>query len=268
MKLHYSTYCSDTKVITGIHDSGFFSCINCVRVSLYKLISRGIIPERVSFANTLYSYKSNPDQDLYPLLYKTDFSQLNFLNTKFDYELFCTSAYNHKDIDFKNFNPIEKVYFNPSNLVEEKTNQLIQKYNIDFNNTIAVFHRGNDKWRETSILNTNTWIDIIKQIHKPGEKILIQTDERKTRDAFISYFKDDCFFFEEMLFEDTPYTNVKPIQQKEKWAIEFDSVVRLLSKCKKLLNHTGNCAFVPTIYRGNLKGEMQVINNSIHVYSK
>jgi hypothetical protein len=46
MDLFNASYNPDTKTLTGTHESGFYSCINCLRISLYKLISQGIVPKK------------------------------------------------------------------------------------------------------------------------------------------------------------------------------------------------------------------------------
>jgi len=268
MKLHYATYEPETKTLTGIHQSGFYSCINCVRISLYKLISVGIIPEKISFENTLHWYKDCPSEDSYPFLYKTNFQHIDKINKSFDNNMFCATEVKHKDLDFKNYIPIENVYFLPSQQVIEKVDSLVKKYNINYNNTLAVLHRGNDKWREAKLSSVETWIKVIEENYKENQRILVQTDELKFKQQLLNYFKDRCFFFEEMLFSDNAYDNVKPSFNKKNWSLDFESVIRIISKCNTIINHAGNVAMIPILYRGGTDGTVQIYNEEIIYHNK
>jgi len=266
MNLFNTHYDETTKELVGTHESGFYSCINCVRISLYKLVSQNILPEKVSFRNTLNWYKSLPDFDLYPILYKTDFTKKNNLNTNFNFDIFCPTALPHNKLELDKLSLIEDVYFLPSDIVEETTTNLISKYNIHPDKTLVVLHRGNDKWKEAQLSPVEFWIQVIEAAYEEGQRILIQTDEEAARQKFVQYFGDRCFFLEEMLFVNTPNTNVRPEINKESWAVQFESVMRIISKCKTIVNHTGNCALVPIVYRGSLKGEIQIFNNVVYDY--
>jgi len=268
MDLFNSRYDADTKTLVGTHMSGFYSCINCLRISLYKLISKGIVPEKISLAETLDWYKSQYGQDLYPILYKTDLSKVPELNTNFDFEIFCPTALRHDKLDLKNFTPIENVYFQPSLSVELTTKLLETKYSIDHSNTIVILHRGNDKWKETKLSPVEDWIRVVESKYKEGDRILVQTDEERAKTLFVNHFGDRCFVLEEMIFGNSHDTNIRPANNREQWAIFFESVMRIIAKCKYIINHSGNCAMIPVIYRGNLKGNIQFFNEEVFQYEK
>jgi hypothetical protein len=268
MDLFNARYYSDTKTLVGTHESGFYSCINCLRISLYKLVSQGIVPEKISLEDTLNWYKSHGKQDLYPLLYKTDLSKVSELNTNFNFDIFCPTALRHDGLDLKNFTPIENVYFQPSTNVEITTSLLETKYSIDPSKTIAILHRGNDKWKETKLSPIEDWIRVVESKYTEGDRILIQTDEESAKNKFIEHFRDRCFVLEEMIFGNSFNTNIRPTNDKEKWAVYFESVMRIIAKCKYIINHSGNCAMIPIVYRGNLKGDIQFFNQEVFQYEK
>jgi hypothetical protein len=263
INLHYSSYDEKTKTLYGIHQSGFYSCINCLRVSLYRLISNNIIPQKISLENTLYWYKNNYTEDYYPLLYKTDLSKLNQINCNFTNEFGCPTSIKYNNFDFKNCIPIENVYFLPSDYVNNTTENLIKKYNIDLSKTIAILHRGNDKWKETKLSPVDKWIEIIEKKYKNGYRILIQTDEASAKERFLNHFKDISFVFEEMIFNDNIDSNIKPDSNKKEWALNFESIMRIISKCNMIITHTGNCGIIPIIYRKNINNTLQFFNDEI-----
>lgn len=262
MELWNSYYDTNSKVLYGTHTAGFYSCINCTRFSLYKLISQNIIPDKVSFTHTLLDYKDHRHQDLYDILYKKDQNNVINLSNNFQFEYFCPTLTSHDKIDFKPLLPIERAFFSPSTHVNDKVKELVCKYDINLNNTLAVLHRGTDKWKETKLSSLNVWIDTIESF-LDNEKILIQTDDELFKIGLTEYFGDRCFFVEGMIFGSDINSNVKPIFNKIQWAVNFESIMRIISKCKKLVNHSGNCALIPILYRGSTEKEIQIFNNEI-----
>lgn len=253
-------YSEKCKTLYGKHKSGFYSCINTVRASLYKLISDNIFPEKIDLSQTLDWYKDNPNRDYYSLLYQTDLKRLSDI-TDFKCDIFCPTGIKYDYFDFKNTSIIEECYFSPSEIVNNNFQTLIEKYQIDFSNTLAVLHRGNDKWKESKLVQLNDWILEIENFYN-GERILIQTDEENFKNGFLDHFKDKCFVFDEMLFNNS---YVLPHNNKQNWAVNFESVMRIISKCQKIITHSGNCGFVPIIYRGNVNGVIHLLNNGVFI---
>jgi hypothetical protein len=268
MTLYNAEYYPTTKTLIGTHNSGFYSCINCLRISLYKLISQGIIPDRISLEDTLNHYKDAYKQDLYQFLYQKNESAIGDLKFPFDFEIFCPTQLRHDKLPFEYLTPIENAYFYPSNLVLANCDMLMKKYNINLDKTIAVLHRGNDKWKETKLNPVEDWIRTTESKYQEGYKIIIQTDEASTKERFLSHFGDRCFFFQEMIFANSYHTNIIPANRKVEWAILFECVMRIISKCNKIINHNGNCALVPILYRGNLEGEVQFFEGTPYQYRK
>jgi hypothetical protein len=260
MILFGAYYDEETKVLHGTHESGFYSCINTVRASLYELITNKIFPNSITLSKTLNWYKDNTSQDYYSILYKTDLKDLDKIKG-FNQCRFCPTAIKFNDIDFKNTKIIESAYFSPSKRVENNTARLIKKYNIDNEKTLSILHRGNDKWKEARLIDIHSWIQEIEKNYDGG-RILIQTDEKTFKDGFLEHFKDKCFFFEEMIFNDS---YVVPENNKETWAVNFESIMRIISESKKIITHSGNCGFVPVIYRGNVKNVTHLYNDGVFV---
>ena len=252
---HIATYDETTGILYGTHRSGFYSCINVTRIALYKLISQGIIPTSISFKDTLHNYKELPTDDLYPHLYTIDNNAIKYITTNFDFDYFCPTLIDYKYFDFNYFTFIERAFFSPSEKVQHKITDLIKTYNITPTNTIAVLHRGNDKCQEATLADPEQWINQTKQQLDTNSRILIQTDEEITRDIVTNYFGDRCFTFKEMIFTNT-YS--KPENNFTDWAICFESIMRIISKCKKIITHSGNCGFIPILYRKNTRNITQL----------
>lgn len=249
MKLYHSYYDESSKILYGTHESGFYSCINEVRNSLYKLVTNKIYPERISFEHTLKRYRGN--EDLYPILYKTNLEQIETLKEHdFSFEYFCPTELSLKDLDYDKVKLVENVYFSPSEIIKNRVLKLEQKYNIDYKHTMAILHRGNDKYREAVLLPFEEWISHIEKTNYDNLKILIQTDEENFKTGFLKTHGFNGFIFEEMLFNNS---YVLPHENKVGWCINFEAIMRIISKCKRISTHSGNGGIIPIIYRGNLK---------------
>jgi len=260
MNLHHSFYDINIKILYGNHESGFYSCINCVRISLYKLISLGIVPEEISFLRTLNWYKDQ-NIDYYPILYRLEKQNLDKFKELFEFDMFCPTAIAYNTLNFEKLTPIEQCYFNPSTCVRLKVQDFIKKYNINFNKTITVLHRGNDKWREATLSPVSEWIKVVEEQYQSGDQILIQTDELSAKEQFINYFKDRCFFFEEMIFTNNHNTNTRPQSEKMIWCINFEAVMRIIANTKILITHSGNSGVIPVLYRGHTNQVTQLLQD-------
>lgn len=249
MKLYHSYYDKSSKILYGTHESGFYSCINEVRNSLYRLVSEGIHPESISFINTLHWYREN--EDLYPILYRKTFECIpRMIMTNFRFKYFCPTELDLKSLDYFQVKSVELVYFQASDVVENRVKELEEKYQIDYSKTLAVLHRGTDKATEAILLSPEEWISHIESKNPENFRVLIQTDEKRFRDMFTERWGNNSFVFDEMIFQDSYVT---PQNEKVNWSINFEAIMRIISKCKRIVTHSGNCGIIPIIYRGNLK---------------
>jgi hypothetical protein len=254
--LYHSSYDTHNNILYGTHKSGFYSCINEVRNSLYRLISEKKYPLQISFELTLDWYKDGGD--IYPLLYKTNYDKINNLyNLNFSFEYFCPTALNLPKLFFSKIKLIEETYFSPSDIVLNNIEELEQKYKIDYNNTLAVLHRGTDKHCEAALASIEDWISHIESVNDKDYNILIQTDDIIYKEAFLKKFPK-AFVFDEMIFNNQ---YVRPNTNKNKWSINFESIMRIISKCDKIITHSGNVGVIPVIYKGNLKNVSQCFND-------
>lgn len=266
MNLFHSYYDTEKKILYGTHNSGFYSCINCLRISLYKLISIGVFPDKLTLVDSLYEYKDFANTDIYEELYVKDERYIPDIRPVSSFEMFCPTLNKHGDLNLEFIAPIERAYFSPSDKVVRSYNRFITKYGIVPEKTLAILHRGNDKWKETKLVSAAKWIEVVESKLSEGFKILVQTDEDSFKNKMLSYFGDKCFCIEEMIFGNDYNHNIKPVYNKLQWCVNFDAVMRVISKCKIIINHTGNCALVPILYRGNLIGETQLFNNLVISY--
>jgi len=169
----------------------------------------------------------------------------------------------HRHKELVDINQYFTKCFKPNKSLEEHQTRLEKKYNIDYENTLGVCFRGTDKHTEVSLAEPAVWITAAKDILKTNKnlRIFIQTDQEQVRDLFVNEFKSDCFFVEEM-----PVTTTNTVIHQLKlenfdklgFTKNLNCVVQMLSKCKFLVNHTGNTGKAISVYRGTAENLWQI----------
>lgn len=248
---------------------GFYSNEFQVFNSLLTLLRHGIIPERIDYSLGYRHFKKDPNQDIYPQFHK--------INEEINLDLFSNIPLpdsNKCEFDlyrFDIYNQIRDRFFNPSNIILERKNFLIDKYKFDPQKTISVLYRGTDKGTELKLASPTDYLKVVKRILKdnPNFKVLLQTDQTQVIQYFYDQLGDILITFEE-----TPSTTSNKViwslmEQSDKdsidWSQWFDAALRCVSECKYLVNHTGNVAFFANLYRGNIDNVFQFNENGVLV---
>jgi hypothetical protein len=246
---------------------GFYSNEFQVFNSLLVLLRHGIIPERIDYSLGYRHFKKDPDQDIYSKFHK--------INVEQDLDLFIDTPLpdsNKCQFDlyrFDIYNKIRDRFFNPSDLIVERKNTLINKYKFDPQKTISVLYRGTDKATELKLGSPTEYLNVVKNILKdnPNFKVLLQTDQTQVIQYFYDQLGDILITFEE-----TPSTTSNRViwslmEQSEKdsidWSQWFDAALRCVADCKYIVNHTGNVAFFANLYRGSTDRVYQFNENGV-----
>jgi hypothetical protein len=246
-------------------NAGFFSNCTIALRSLIDLLNRGITPRKVDFSSGFQNYKTK-DQidekvDLYPYYFSIDTEQKIPISRTF-YKPFTHGIY--KNLDYDSFTPFLQKYFELSNHILDIQNMLVEKYKFDPMKTISVVYRGTDKHQEVKLASPQLYLVKAEALLKQNSdfKILIQTDQKQVRDLFLHHFKEQCVSFEEMCV--TEGKIVPHLLDENSLGLnrfEFGKMVlavtHLISKCKFIVNHTGNMALWTCLFRGNATNMFQ-----------
>lgn len=240
---------------------GFYSNEFQVFCSLLTLLNHGIVPERIDYSLGFRHFKKDPERDIYSDFHKIDTTA----NLKLypDINLPDSNRFQPNLYSFDVYNQIRDRFFGPSDIVLNKVQLLSHKYKLNFEKTISVLYRGTDKGTELALAHPQDYIEVTKRILKNNSdfKVLLQTDQTQVIEMFYDEFGDKLIFFEE-----TPSTRTNKViwdlMEKNNvdsidWSQWFDAALRCVSKCKYLVNHTGNVAFFANLYRGNLENVYQ-----------
>jgi hypothetical protein len=246
---------------------GFYSNEFQVFNSLLVLLRHGIIPERIDYSLGYRHFKKDPNQDIY-----SDFHRINDeinLDLFVDIPLPDSNKCQFDLYRFDVYNQIRDRFFNPSDLILERKNILINKYKFDPQKTISVLYRGTDKGTELRLGSPTEYLKVVKSILKdnPNFKVLLQTDQTQVIQYFYEQLGDILITFEE-----TPSTSSNKViwslmEQSDRdsvdWSQWFDAALRCVAECKYMVNHTGNVAFFANLYRGNVDQVYQFNENGV-----
>lgn len=247
----------DTLVIT--HDSGFFS--NCT-VALFA-ITRFFghfrkLPCEVDFSRTFRRFTDEEQIDSYLAYFKHN-REIDIAYTS-KFEISWHSQFDYRQEPFAWLAPFVRKYFGFSDEVARIEEQLTEKYKMDPSRTLAICYRGTDKSLDVVLGPYSEYIEIAKTFLRlePDLQVLVQTDEKQ----FLDYCRqelDNIISFEEMPVTSTNIAmhDIIPPDRKIEWTRTFVAVTSLLSKCKYIVNHTGNVARWICLYRGGTHGMAQ-----------
>jgi len=252
--------------LTITHNSGFFSCstVRLCEIINYFNNHKGL-PDEVDSSKQYSFFKDDLSDDLTKIIYSDNDKKIEFSHDIiFSFSDDETQFSNYNQININDVYPFVEKYFSTSPIVNQHIQFYIEKYGLDLEKTIGVFYRGNDKVRETNIGSYSIYLHKMLQILtiNPGHIILIQTDDQD----FINfcYGKIPFICFNEMirLPNDPRHVVHNYIKNKTGFSINFLAVTKIMSMCKILITHSGNCGLWAVLYRGNTNNVFQYLNHN------
>ena len=168
-----------------------------------------------------------------------------------------TNHYRKLENNFHLWTPYVMKYFQPTDRVLERVDQITKKYKIDYDNTLVVHKRSTDKWTEIpTIPKTSVYINKGKEILAENKdlRVLAQSDEQGIIFEMLNSFNKNCFFIKDLPTArgKMPLHYDKSIPNRVQYAVDFFASILIISKCKYVVSHHGNGAFWTALYRGNL----------------
>ena len=246
------------------HNAGFFSCCS-VRLGsiVHHFNTYKFLPKFVDSSFQFRLYKEfNTDVTFQYFKYYNDVDEVIEYSSDIDYHDTKQFTF-YKNLDFEKINPFVRKYFSPSKTVEDRINRMIQKYNIDFENTCGLFHRGHDKCTEHKICTHEEKLEQAKLLLEkhPNIKFLIQSDETEFINKALETFPNNSFYCKEEIFH-MPHNPTGLIdytfkENPEDRAQNFLAVIHLLARCKHLIASAGNCDIWILLFRGHANNLIQ-----------
>lgn len=256
-------------ILVSTHNAGLFSNHSIALQDLMIFYNtHHKLPDVFDRTAQYLYYRTKPTDNLLPVLFQEQPEVLSYDGTG---ELNITHANaepqfsDYKKLLHGQIQPFLKRYFMPSETVMNRVREFEERYEIDYDNTIGLFHRDNDKVRETKIATTQDYLLKAFSLHDDGMKYLVMPDNYEflfsakmffkeelvthiKENACMPYDKDRCTFM------------VIPYEEKPNHAVNFFATVIILSKCKHLVTHSGNGSLWACLYRGNSDNVHQYLN--------
>jgi hypothetical protein len=256
--------------LTIDHNAGFFSCCS---VKLTKIIEYFNInkkePGKIICSNQFQNYKINPydpNEDLTHLFFRTP-SFRHPIEYVAPVDFFWEHQFiPYKDLKFKYINQFIKKYFEPSKTIFDSISKTEIKYNINYDNLISVCYRGNDKHNETNIASYEQFFSKCHQlkIENPDCNFFVQTDELEFLNKFCKIFANTFYLKEIPIINQNKYRVIHHlIDQNDRptFGCRILKSIYMLSKCKHVVTHSGNCGMWIALFRGNAKNLHQYLNH-------
>ena len=270
MKLRHCKYTSahggcsaldhpEMNLLQCMWNCGFYSNQTQTFLSLLILLGEhNIIPDAIDYK---YGYRRfTPDErwyDLYP-----DFHRLIKSAPIITGRKVILPDENQKQFDLYDwelYNQVIHKFFSPSDVVSSRKQTLLTRYfnGIELEDTISILYRGTDKYTETRLAPKEECLKVVNHLLETtnAKKVLVQTDDGKIHDYFMSELGSKAIAFKETKRSYTKYsvldTYEGPGNTMKEHQLWFDAALRIVSECKYLINHTGNCGLWANLYRGN-----------------
>ena len=248
---------------------GFFS--NCsiklhATVAFINLYKR--LPDCFDCSEQFELYNNNKNNDIILDFFE---NYNNITNVNITYPIDYDNEYQFIDYSMLNYErliPLIKKYFTPSVKINEIVINLENKYNIIYDNTLAVYYRGTDKKSETNLAPFEFFYNQILKIININENIniLIQTDSGKFLDYINSKNLKNIIVITEnkISYTENGIHNEQSSETNYNDMFNFFPTVLIIAKCKYIICSSGNCSKWMMFYRGNAKNTIQYLNGTIY----
>lgn len=255
------------------HNAGFFSCCSVRLVAIINYHKQfNLLPKLVDSSTQFEWYKNNGNKNsdiTFDYFENYDNIEINICKSPLYFSRDCSIQPQFTDYGKFNFDYVSKFmkkYFTPSKEILNIVNEIELKYNLDYDNICVLFYRGNDKNTETPICPYVEYIKQAGQIRKknPNIKFLIQSDETEFIELFTQLFPDNSFYFKDEIRHMKKCMNTVDIVFKSmnyEFSKKYLAITIIMSKCKYIVCGSGNCSKWIVLYRNNVKGVYQNLND-------
>jgi hypothetical protein len=164
-------------------------------------------------------------------------------------------------IPFKAVKETVDLFFSLSPKVVKISDGFVEKYGINLDETIGVHYRGTDKQTEIDTPSLTEFISQTRQFMQEmaNPKILLLTDEPEVIVGFEGAFPKAVITINELAAPGGPIgAHILDSKEPEVQGQIFLAILSLVSKCKKVVTHTGNGALWEVLFRGSTEGLKQI----------
>lgn len=271
----------NTPVILKIHTyqhSGFFSCCSIILETIVDFFNKNRrLPTAIDTSPAFCWYKTRAEleqnADIRGRYFKTrDDIAIPYVEPVYftrDCKTYENGQVQYCDFAMLNHDaiaPFLAKYFTPSDYVMDRVRTIIDRYQIDCDNTVVLFHRGNDKALEMKLPEYEEYVERTNSIlaEFPNMKILLQSDETEFLvDMLLEYpnaiiCKDHIRYMSKRTnnMEDRnniflsldSYGSVFRTDNPE-MSVNFLAIIWIMSRCRFVVSSCGNCQLWAEYFR-------------------
>ena len=257
-------YVKDDGTLVMLHKAGFFSCCTIRMVKILQYLDfykrfpsvdsseqwKMYRPDNRDVTDEYFKYQPDYLKNPIPITFSNDNREIQYSDFKL--------------INYNSIYPVVSGYFAPSDQVNRTTTDLVQRYGIDINNTIAILYRGTDKRKETIVPEHSEVIGMVQIVRQkfPNHKILIQTDEIDFWDAFKREYPNSIHFEEVYMVNRLQESVQNYIHNDDRInkAVHFLAIMNIIAKCDQVILNSGNVGMWCCLYRGNANNVYQFLD--------
>jgi len=259
----------NNEVLVLVDNNGFFA--NC-NIGLHCLIEYFNIYKHLPIvfdSSRTFSWykKDNLDIDI-TFDYFKHYNYINNINIEYKKYIDYNDHYQFSKfykINYNEIKPFIEKYYSPSDNILKIKKTIEDKYNIEYDNICVLFHRGNDKARETILPTYDDYLDyakiaLNKEKNNPKFKFLIQSDETEFLDEMKKNFPNHIIFYDEIRHIPKNDTTVDKVfkEKNNEYSKYFLAIMLIMSKCKYVITGNGNCSLWLYYFRGNLNNFVDI----------
>jgi hypothetical protein len=257
----FGFFVGDTYFLT--YNAGLLSC-STVTLSDITASGRTVRKIKSNFGMSLYkkwllknnwkSFYETPTHNQSSEFASTDSGI--YLNDIHNWWVKDYSAISLKDVQEK-----VDLFFRLSPKVLKLSDSFVEKYGIKLEQTIGVHYRGTDKQTEIETPSLTEFISQTRQFMQElaNPKILLLTDEPDVIVGFESAFPKAVITINELAAPGGSIgAHIRDSKEPEVQGQIFLAILSLVSKCNKVVTHTGNGALWEVLLRGSTDGLKQV----------
>ena len=257
----FGFFVRDTYFLT--YNAGLLSC-SSVTLSDITASGRTVRKIKSNFGMSLYKkwLLRNNWKSFFQIPILTNSSQLVSTESEtYPKDIHDWWGKDYATIPFKAVQESIGLYFRLSPKVVKLSEDFVEKYGINLEETIGVHYRGTDKQTEIETPSLMEFISQTRQFMQQmaNPKILLLTDEPAVAIGFEAAFPKAVITINELAAPGGSIgAHILDSKEPEVQGQIFLAILSLVSKCKKVVTHTGNGALWEVLFRGSTEGLKQV----------
>ena len=239
-------------VLQSTHNYGYFSCLSTILWDLITCANCHQLPDVVGSQHGMRDFKDQDGVDLFARHFQPP-SKAALEAIPLGNELSIPAHHgDYGRLNHQQMGLFLDAYFQPQSCITSLVSRLIEKYQIQFDNLLAVCYRGTDKWMEVDPVPAAEYVLKIRAILQQHSelRVLVQTDQRQVRDYLLYELGDRAFAIEELPVTDGPTVMHQTLEgNRQDFADVLLAINLIMARARWLVTHTGNMAFWTVLLR-------------------